>query len=233
MSASNSCRSGSAFPRVVGLALALAAIVLSGGCALLLDAASEGDYAVVYEEEFDSPASYAGTYSWLTLDDPNAAVWVADGAIQILIRSEDRFQLSRPEGLTTGDTFRLDVGACLVSGEARAELGVVFYVQEDWDHMRFGIRKDGMMRLRRRANSSWTDLTDWMPCPAINTGLDCNVITVIVNGSHFDFYVNETWVLEATDSTFSGGGIGVIASAQAGEPGTHAAFPIVILSEPI
>jgi len=234
MNASRVSRVGSIIPRLFGLLVGVAAVVsLLAGCFFVGDLDAEPTYAVVYEEEFDSPASYAGLNAWLIQESQTASVWVADGAIQIFIRAEERFQMTRPLGIRTGNRFRLDVGACLVNGPVRAVLGVVFYLQDNWDHIRFAITKDGMMRLRRWTNSTWTSLTDWLPCPPINPGLDCNTITVVVDGSHFDFYVNETWVLEATDSTYSSGGIGVAAAAQAGQTGTHAAFPIVILSEPI
>lgn len=227
-------------PRPAGLLLRSSVLIAFGlalffvpGCIFLVETDPEIEYVVVYEEEFVDPASYAGTNEWNTSDTVAAASWVADGALQILIREEEYYKLSRPAGVGTGDDFRLDVGLCMVAGPSQGEAGVIFRVQESWDCLRFSITMDGQMRLRKRVGGSWTELVNWTLCLPFDQGVDCNVITVIANGSHYDFYVNDIWVLEATDTTLHGGGIGVVAAAPSGATGTHAAFPIVILSEPI
>jgi len=219
--------------RSLGLIVVSAALLGLAGCDFLFEPGLETQYIVAYEEEFVDPASYAGDHAWGTSDTAEATTWVANGALQIAVHTDDFFRASRPTGVVAGDDFRLDAGVCLVAGSSSAEVGVIFRVQDNWDHLRFTLSKDGRMRFRRRVSSSWTTLVDWTPCPSANEGTDCNVITVVANGSRFDFYVNEEWVLQGFDSTLEGGGIGVVATAAVGEPGTHGGFPIVILSEPL
>ena len=200
------------------------------GC-LLIPLDPDPQPVITYEEEFDDPASYAGGHAWLTVDDAIAKVWIADGAIQILVREEDYYQSSYPAGIETDTVFRLDVGVCKVAGPGTSEFGVIFRRQDSDNLLRFAITGDGMMRFRKRQNGAWSEIVSLTPCAAVNQGTDCNQITVIADGSEFEFYVNDELVLESSDSSFQGGGIGVIASNPAGNQAIHAAFPIVVLTE--
>lgn len=186
---------------------------------------------VTYEEAFDNPASYAGTHAWARVDATASRVWIADGALQITVHDDDYFQSSYPEGVETGDVFRLDVGVCKVAGPEESEFGVIFYRDSNDDFLRFTITGDGMMRFRKRQGGTWTDIVPLTPCVAVNQGTDCNQIAVIANVSEFDFYVNEQLVLEASDTSFQRGGIGVIAANPKGSQDIHVGFPIVVLTE--
>ena len=200
------------------------------GC-LLIPLEPDPQPVITYEEEFDNPASHSGTHAWYTKDEDVSVVWIADGAIQILVHEDEYFQSSYPAGVETGDVFRLDIGACKVGGPESGEYGVIFRRQDGDNFLRFTITGDGRMRFRKRQNGSWSDIVPLTSSGAINQGTDCNQITVIADGPNFEFYVNEVLVLESSDASLQGGGIGVIAANPAGNEGIHAAFPIVVLTE--
>jgi len=210
---------------IVGLLL----LCLSG--CLWLPREPDAQPVVTYEEAFENPASYAGTHTWATVDTAISRVWVADGALQITVHNEDHYQSSYPEAVETGDVFRLDVGVCKIAGPEESEFGVLFYRDSNDDFLRFTITGNGMMRFRKRQGGTWTDIVPLTSCTAVSQGADCNQITVIADGSEFDFYVNEQLVLEASDASFQRGGIGVIAANPKGSQDIHVGFPIVVLTE--
>lgn len=216
--------------RALRLIVVASCLLLLTGC-LLIPLEPDPQSLITYEEEFDNPASYSGAHVWYTHDSDASVVWIADGAIQILVHEDEYFQSSFPAGVETGDVFRLDIGACKVAGPQSSEYGVIFRRQDGDSFLRFTITGDGMMRFRKRLNGSWSDIVALTPSSAINQGADCNQITVIADGPDFEFYVNEVLVLESSDASFQGGSIGVIAANPAGNDGVHAAFPIVILTE--
>ena len=57
-------------------------------------------------------------------------------------------------------------------------------------------------------NNEWTTLIDWTENSAIRHG-EVNRLTVLAEGSHFVFFINDQYVGEADDSRLSRGRAGV------------------------
>lgn len=210
--------------------LILLLVVFLGGCFFQVDD-GEPTFHIVYEETFDNAASYAGTHPWFVSSSESAATWVADSALQIRVDKAQWVRRSYVDGISLGSAFRIDVFACRVAGPIDNEFGVIFRRLDGDNYMQFSISSDGYMRFRKQIDDKYSTPVKWTTCDEISLEEACYQITVVGNGSEYDFYVNRVWVLSMTDTSFQGGQVGVMA-ATLDDIGVHIAFTEVYISEP-
>jgi serine/threonine protein kinase len=111
--------------------------------------------------------------------------------------------------------FYLTMEARRVSGSERGRYGLVFrYADRDYYWVKIG--DDQNFRLDLRYEDEWTTLIGWTETSAIRPG-QVNRLTVIAEGTHFTFYVNDQYVGEADDSRLSIGRVGVAVEIYAGD----------------
>ncbi len=117
------------------------------------------------------------------------------------------------------DDFYLSVDAKIVNAPADSTAGLIFR-NTDSDKYVFLI-KDNRYTALMRKNDIWTTLIPWTVTTALQAG-QSNKLTIVGEGSHFSFYINETFVDEAQDSEFTSGKVGLgIELHQADEQGSY------------
>ena len=160
---------------------------------------------------------------WWTGTDGGKQAWHEDSAYHV--------------GLTTGDTtywtrytvpgrigdFQLDIDIAQIEGPNDNGFGVVFRNYCYNNYYYFLISGDGYMTFRKVVDGHRTDIQSWTQCAAVTQGNATNHLTIIADGSQFRFFVNDTEVLQATDSALATGYLGVMVKSY-GVPGVHVAF---------
>lgn len=94
-----------------------------------------------------------------------------------------------------------------LSGPVSHTHGIVFRRQSRGNYYGFEVDAEGEWVFYKAVNDTYTTLHDFSTNPAIQSGLNTvNTLKVVAKGSHFDFYVNDTLVGSADDSTFTSTG---------------------------
>ncbi|MBI3243114.1 MAG: PD40 domain-containing protein [Chloroflexi bacterium] len=123
---------------------------------------------------------------------------------------QDVYWWIAPDVVSLSD-FRLTVDAERVEGIENAQYGVIFRKTDGSNFYYFGIIDTGKFALLRRYENEWTTLIDWTDSPVIHPG-EVNQIRVVVEGSHFIFFINDYFVSETTDDNLSKGKAGLAMS---------------------
>lgn len=134
----------------------------------------------------------------------------------------------------TFDDFELELDATQIAGDLESSFGVIFRLQEPAQFYRFDITGSGLFVVERHdLDGGWTRFVEgWEVSEAINQGLHAvNHLKVVAVGSALSFYVNDTLLLQATDSSFGGGSIALDAGTF-GRPGLQVVFDNVVVSSP-
>jgi len=192
-------------------------LVLLAGCDLFTPPVHT---SLLYEETFSDPS----TTAWPQFDRPDLQCWVAAGRYNMLVKvSGYPNTWESPDLVQVFDNFRLDADVVAVSGTDDHGQGVIFRKTYASDFYTFEVRPLGTFALWKDVGDTHTIIQDWTTSSAIHTGKAANHLTVIADGSHLTFYVNETKVLEETDTSISAGAIGFIVSTYA-EGNVHVGF---------
>jgi len=107
-----------------------------------------------------------------------------------------------------------------ISGDTDSQYGVVFRRVDRDNYYIFRIRDDGDYQLRARYEGEWETLIGWTENYLIQAGA-VHKLTVVAEGSHFTFYINDQYVDEYTDTKLSEGKVAlVIGLDDDGDTGT-------------
>jgi hypothetical protein len=105
--------------------------------------------------------------------------------------------------------FSVSVDGQCVEGPAQKEYGLVFRVR-DGNYYVFRIDDvNQKYQLYLFYEKDWTTLIDWTLSYAIRPE-EVNHITVVGKGSQFTFYINGTYIDQASDATLANGKVGVL-----------------------
>jgi Domain of Unknown Function (DUF1080) len=99
--------------------------------------------------------------------------------------------------------FYLSADMKQASGPDSADYGVVFREDAKSNFYYFGIDDRGQYALYLY-NQDWSTLIDWTQTELIQPG-ESNRITVIGEGSHFIFFINDQYLTEITDDSIKNG----------------------------
>ena len=130
--------------------------------------------------------------------------------------------------------FALELDVTQIAGDLESSFGVLFRLQEPAQFYRFDITGSGLYVVERHdSDGGWTRFVEgWEESEAINQGLHAtNRLKVVAVGSALSFFVNDTLLLQATDSSFGGGNIALDAGTF-GRPGLQVVFDNVVVSNP-
>ncbi|MCA9980591.1 MAG: hypothetical protein KDD89_07160 [Anaerolineales bacterium] len=170
---------------------------------------------VNYLENF-SEADEWGTGSITAEDDDTvieAEAIVNDGAFDFTVHaSESLFWSTASENFEDGV---YEVRATAVDGPLDNGFGMIFMFDNDRDNFyMFEVSSDGYVWVGRYEQGG--EVIDafledgWLQSGAVNQGLNAsNLLRVEVDNGQMTFYVNDQRVASATDTSFSGGNIGV------------------------
>jgi uncharacterized repeat protein (TIGR02543 family) len=130
------------------------------------------------------------------------------------------------------DDFILEVETKLVDGTDNNWHGVACRYQDDGNFYIFGISADGYYNIAKFVDGELTYLVSPTYTSYINLGWDVvNTITIECIGSSLSLSVNGYLLDFVTDSSFSSGDIGLVASSLAGSF-TEIAFDNLVITEP-
>ncbi|MEP6895643.1 MAG: family 16 glycoside hydrolase [Chloroflexota bacterium] len=99
--------------------------------------------------------------------------------------------------------FYLSVEVKQSSGPDSADYGVIFREDNNSNFYYFGINEQGQYILYL-FNTDWSTLIDWTESELIQPG-ETNRITVLGEGSHFIFFINDQYLIELTDDSIKSG----------------------------
>ncbi len=104
--------------------------------------------------------------------------------------------------------------------------------RNEGDGYLFLIQGGGQFSIMRARGRNLTPLVNWTASDAIKQGMQTNTLRAVCVGNYLAFYVNGTFVGEATDDTYRDGQVGLAASA-ADRLGTIIQFDNLTVSQPV
>lgn len=125
----------------------------------------------------------------------------------------------RPD-IETLTNFYLSVETRQVQGPDTADFGFIFHEDEDSNFYYFGISNGGEYVLYM-LYGEWSTLIDWTGTELIQP-FGSNRITVIGEGSHFTFFINDQYLTEFTDDTIPEGNTAL--AVELSQEGDQAVF---------
>lgn len=151
---------------------------------------------VIYQNTFAS-----GADGWST--DTNTCFWKSDG-----YHVTDGYECYAPTGVQKN--VDVSVRAKQLSGDTQSPYGLVFGLDDKNNDYQFVIVGDSSWALFRCTNDGCTAAVDYTDDPAILGGLrTSNRLEVLVQGTHFAFYVNGSKVGSYDDPNYTSGRVGV------------------------
>jgi len=142
-----------------------------------------------------------GTYTWDTTAHQAYIGWV-------------------PANAKAVSDFYLSVEIKQTSGPDSADYGIVFREDENSNFYYFGINDQGQYTLYLYYKD-WSTLIDWTQSELIQPG-EFNRITVLAEGSHFIFFINDQYLTEITDDTIKSGTVAL--AVELADTNDHAVF---------
>jgi hypothetical protein len=116
--------------------------------------------------------------------------------------------------------FYLTAEARRVNGVEDGQYGVILRRADRDNYGLFKIEDSQYFKFSVRYEGEWETVVDWTEAPAIRPG-EVNRLTVIAEGSHFTFYINDEYVGEADDDRLTRGQSGLaIELLDAGDAAT-------------
>jgi len=129
----------------------------------------------------------------------------------------------------------IEVDAAKTAGPDDNAFGVICRYQDTKNFYKFYITSDGYAGISKEDNGTTTVISsadgNIQPVDGINTGLASNHIRVDCVGSTLTLYANGTQVATATDTSFTGGDVGLIARTY-DTGGTDILFTNFVVSKP-
>jgi len=104
--------------------------------------------------------------------------------------------------------FYLTVEARRVSGVEDGQYGVIFRRADSDNYGLFKIEDSQYFKFSLRYEGEWYTVIDWTETTAIRPG-ETNRLTVLAEGFHYTFYINDQYVGEANEDRLSQGEAGV------------------------
>lgn len=159
--------------------------------------------------QLNDPLSGPDSNNW-----PNDGVSCSftNGSYHAAANHSNTLQPCISSSLQYGDAaYQVDV--TLNSGD---DAGLLFRTSADGNQFYdFEITSQGQFYFRYRANNKYTSLIPNTASSAIQGTGNKNTLLVIAQSNHFQFFINGTFVGEASDGTFSSGQVGVAAGTLA------------------
>jgi len=164
------------------------------------------EWKIVLEDNFDSNNNGWGTE---TTDGERATsiITVSDGKYSWDISTHDlditwEAANTRPLG-----DFAMSVDVKQIGGPDTAEVGLTFREDANYYDYYFGINNQGEYFLLIYYDE-WITLIDYSKSELIRPN-ETNRLTVIAEGSHFTFFINDQYVAEYTDERIKNGNVGL------------------------
>ncbi|MDO9028186.1 MAG: hypothetical protein Q7U68_04925, partial [Candidatus Roizmanbacteria bacterium] len=167
------------------------------------------DY-VQFQDDFSNPGS-----GWDTYQDSDGSADYSNGSFRIKVTSASYLLWTNPNQSLQND-ISIHVEATKAGGPDDNEFGVICRYQDSDNFYYLFITSDGYAGISMFKNNEEILLTgdSLIPSDAINQGAATNSIRADCAGSTLTLYANNQQIASVTDSSFSGGDVGLIAAAN-------------------
>jgi hypothetical protein len=174
---------------------------------------------VLFQDDFSNPGS-----GWNTYQDSNGSTDYSNGSFRIKVTATDYLLWTNPKQSLQND-ISINVDATKAGGPDDNAFGIICRHQDNDNFYYFVITSEGYAGISMFKNGEkiWLTGDSLIPSDAIHQGAATNSIRADCAGSTLTLYVNNQQIVSATDSSFSGGGVGLIAKAY-GTPGVDILF---------
>jgi hypothetical protein len=156
---------------------------------------------------------------WTEYSDDEIRKWYENGKYHILVKKPNWASWSDQGNYPD---FMLQVDAAQVSGPY-GEYGLVFRAVANDNFYHFKVSAYGNWGLWKMVDGKWEEIVGWTSSSAIKKGRGINVLKVIATASEISLCVNDVHLKTVTDSTFSAGKVGMMASTFE-KPNAHVRF---------
>lgn len=165
---------------------------------------------VQFQDDFSNPGS-----GWDTYQDSDGSADYSNGSFRIKVTSASYLLWTNPNQSLQND-ISIYVEATKAGGPDDNEFGVICRYQDSDNYYYLFITSDGYAGISMFKNNEGILLTGdaLIPSDAINQGAATNSIRVDCVGSKLTLYANNQQIASVTDSSFSGGDVGLIAAAN-------------------
>lgn len=166
------------------------------------------DWAVVFEESFDSDANMNGWhYGEGSTEEMDSNLKIEDGKYKWEVTTRERiFARLTPMTAPSPRDFRVSADVKLTSGTYKPVYGIVFRDASFDDYYSFGIYGETFL-IDKNYSGQFTRFVESQKSQAISPQ-ESNRLTVIGKGSFFVFLINDQYVYELTDNDIKNGGLG-------------------------
>jgi hypothetical protein len=166
---------------------------------------------VLFKDDFSNTGS-----GWEQNTDSDGSTAYYNSSFRIQVLTSDYTYWSTPDK-SFQNNVRIEVDATKNGGPDKNGFGIICRYQDQDNFYRFYITNDGYAGIIRRAqgNPKVISASDrkLQPVNGINSGSVTNHIRADCIDNTLTLYVNGTQVATATDSTFTGGDVGLIAQS--------------------
>jgi hypothetical protein len=207
--------------RRAALALLCSAVILTGGCLLLLD---DG---ILYEETWWD----TDTTEWGVGDSALATQSVESGRYYVLLKQKTSLRcLNTEEG--PFDNAQIDLDVKHEAGTTNLSAGGLLFRGAGLESMYlFEVCPAGSYRVGKWIGNAWTSLVAWTNSTAVNTGGAENHVTVIMDGSSLTFLINGTEVSQITGASLLAGYVGVVVTSFSDDEDIVESFDNLVVRE--
>lgn len=121
-----------------------------------------------------------------------------------------------------------------ITGRQGWQVGLVFGLQDAQNYYRVLINQNGAWQLAKVEAGQVTALRDWNTHPAIRAGATSFSLAVLVNGSGYDVFYDESFVGSVVDASFNAGQVGItVVTANAVGGDVTARYTSMLVTSPL
>ena len=174
---------------------------------------------VQFQDDFSNPGS-----GWYTYQDSNGSADYSNGSFRIWVTTTDYLLWANPNQSLQND-ISIYVDATKAGGPDDNKFGLICRYQDSDNFYYLFITSDGYAGISMFKNNEqiWLTGDALISSDAINQGAATNSIRADCASSTLTLYANNQQIASVTDSSFSGGDVGLIAKAYS-TPGVDVLF---------
>ncbi len=167
------------------------------------------DPNVLFTDDFSDDGS-----GWDIYEDSDGSVGYLDGAYRITVATSDFLFWGNPYQDLQNDV-KVAVDATKAGGPDDNEYGLICRYVDEGNFYMFAISSDGYAAITMYQNDEFAILSGetGIQSDAIRQGAATNHIEATCIGSSLALYINDTLVVSATDSSHTGGDVGLYAGS--------------------
>ncbi|NWG15344.1 MAG: hypothetical protein HXY41_01790 [Chloroflexi bacterium] len=149
--------------------------------------------------------NFNGETNWQAAAEP-LRVEAADGQLGLTLNRPNQIGTALDRGLDVPSVYYARVSVNVTTGQSAWMVGLTARQTGTNAFYLLAINERGQWRFSVRASGADRVVRDWTPHPAIMAGSKTFTLGMLVNGSNFDFFYNDSLIGRLTDTTIPEGG---------------------------